>query len=75
MTMLTGPRGQKRPADVIGCAVAVARLSVGDDSEVMKPPSGRVRSGHAGAQARVENTTGERRQDIARKAAEARWGS
>ena len=68
-----GPQNQKRPADVIGCAVAVARLSVGDDVEALKTPSGRVRSGHAGAKARVENTTGERRQEIARKAASARW--
>lgn len=71
--MATGPQNQKRPADVIGCAVAVARLSVGDDVEALKTSSGRVRSGHAGAKARVENTTTERRQEIARKAAEARW--
>jgi hypothetical protein len=71
--MPTGPRGQKRPADVIGCAVAVGRLSVGDNSEAIKAPSGRVRSGHAGAKARVDSTTSERRQEIARKAAEARW--
>lgn len=71
--MPTGPRGERRRADVIGCAVAVARLSVCDDAEALKTPPGRVRSGHAGAKARVENTTGERRQEIARKAAEARW--
>ena len=71
--MPAGPRGERRPADVIGYAVAVARLSVGDAAETHIQPSGRVRSGHAGAKARVENTTGERRQEIARKAAAARW--
>ncbi len=71
--MPTGPRGERRPADVIGVAVAVARLSVGDETETLSTPSGRVRSGHAGAKARIENTTSERRQEIARKAAEARW--
>ena len=71
--MPSGPQGERRPADVIGCAVAVARLSVGDNAESLKAPSGRVRSGHAGAKARVENTTSERRREIAKKAAEARW--
>jgi hypothetical protein len=71
--MPTGPRGEKRPADMVGSAVMVARLSVGDATEAHIQPSGRVRSGHAGAKARVENTTSERRQEIARKAAEARW--
>jgi hypothetical protein len=43
-----GARGERRPADVIGCAVTVARLSVGLETEE-KPtkPSGKVRSGHA----------------------------
>jgi hypothetical protein len=72
--MATGPRGERRPADVIGCAVAVARLSVGDDAEGLKTPSGRVRSGRAGAQARMESMTSERRKEIAQKAAAVRWG-
>lgn len=71
--MPTGPRGERRPADVIGCAVAVARLSVGDTSEPIKEPSGRVRSGHAGAKARAEALTPDQRRDIARKGAAARW--
>ena len=71
--MPTGPRGERRPADVIGCAVAVARLSVGDTSEVIKDPSGRVCSGHAGAKARAEALTAEQRSEIARKASGARW--
>jgi hypothetical protein len=28
-----GPRGEKRPADVIGAAVWVARISLGDESD------------------------------------------
>lgn len=72
--MPRGPRGENRPADVIGCAVAVARLSVGDEAETLKQPSGRVRSGHAGAKARADKLAPEKRQAIARKAAEARWG-
>lgn len=71
--MPTGPQGQKRPADVIGGAVMVARLSVGDDAETLVQPSGRVRSGHAGAKARAEALTADQRRDIARKGATARW--
>lgn len=71
--MPTGPQNQKRPADVIGCAVAVARLSVGDDTEALKAPSGRVRSGQAGAKARTEKLSPERRAEIGRQAATQRW--
>lgn len=71
--MPTGPRGEKRPADMVGAAIMVARLSVGYTTEAHTQPSGRVRSGHAGAKARLKATTTEQRQNIARKAAEARW--
>jgi hypothetical protein len=72
--MPRGPRGEQRPADVIGCAVAVARLSVGDVEEKLAQPSGKVRSGHASATARAERLTDERRREIAKKAAAWRWG-
>jgi hypothetical protein len=71
--MPKGPRGESRPADVIGCAVSVARLSVGDAHEDLKEPSGRVRSGHAGAKARAEALTPAERREIAKKAAGTRW--
>jgi hypothetical protein len=71
--MPRGPKGENRPADVIGCAVAVARLSVGDTHEELKEPSGKVRSGHAGARARADKLTAEERKEIAKKAAGARW--
>lgn len=72
--MPRGPRGERRPADVIGCAVQVARLSVGLETEDLKKPSGRVRSGYAGARARAEKMSEEERSAVARKAAAARWG-
>ena len=71
--MPRGPRGEQRPADVIGGAIIVARISVGDISETLKQPSGKVRSGRAGAKARTGKLTPEQRQEIARKAAAARW--
>ena len=72
--MPTGPKGENRPVDVIGCAVKVGRLSVGDEVECPPTKSGRVRSGMAGAKARAEQLGQEDRVKIARKAAAARWG-
>lgn len=71
--MPTGPQGQRRPADVIGGAIRVAKIATGEIEEKLTPKSGRTRSGQAGAKARVENTTAEERSEIARKAANARW--
>ena len=73
--MPRGPKGEQRPADVIGNAVMVGRLSVGLATEELKQPSGRVRSGHAGAKARAENMGKEERSAVAKKAASARWNS
>jgi len=72
--MPRGPRDENRPADVIGCAVTVARLSVGDLKENLTRPSGRLRSGYAGGKARADKLTPEKRAEIARKSAGARWG-
>jgi hypothetical protein len=69
----TGPRGEKRPADAIGCAVMVARIATGEEAEELPKMSGRVRSGHAGAKARNENLTPNQRAEIAKKAAAGRW--
>jgi hypothetical protein len=73
--MPTGPRGERRPADVIGAAIMVARLATGEISEELSPKGGRVRSGHAGASARAKNLTPKQRSEIAKKAASARWGA
>jgi len=67
------PKGEKRSADVIGCAVQVGRLSVGMETEELRAPSGKVRSGHAGAEARSPKLTAAERQEIARSAAVHRW--
>ena len=72
--MPTGPRRERRPADVIGGAIMVARLSVGDITEPLKEPSGKVRSGKAGGSARAVKLTTDERRKIAKKAAGARWG-
>jgi hypothetical protein len=72
--MPKGPQGQKRPADIVGCAVMVAKLATGAITEKLQTPSGKVRSGEAGAKARAEKLSKEERTVIAKKAAAARWG-
>lgn len=72
--MPRGPQGQKRPADVIGCAVMVGRIATGEITEILTEPSGKVRSGQAGSKARAGKLTKDERSEIARIAAFARWG-
>ena len=71
--MPKGPQGQKRPADVVGCAVTVARIAIGESDETRLKQPAKRKSGLAGAQARVASTTPERRSEIASIAAKARW--
>lgn len=50
--MPTGPKGETRPANMIGAAVMVARLANGENEEIpAMVKSGIVRSGKAGAMA------------------------
>ena len=70
--MPRGPKGEKRPADVIGAAVKVMRIATGDVEET-PAKSARTKSGKAGAKARAGKLTAEKRSEIAKKAAAARW--
>ena len=74
--MPKGPRGEKRPADAIGRAVMVARIATGeiaDEPGVLT--SAAAEMGRKGGKKRAENMTPERRAEIAKKAAAARWKS
>jgi len=51
----------------------VAKIATGEIEEEVKTPSGKVRSGIAGAKARAESLTSSERQGISRRAAAARW--
>lgn len=72
--MPEGPQGQKRPANVIGGAVQMARLSVGGINEAIKARSGRTRNGALGGIARAQKPSHQERQEVARKDAQRRWG-
>ena len=75
--MPRGPRGEKRPADVIGNAVKVMRITTGADEEDYgeKPAKNAAAAelGRKGGQKRAESMSPERRAEIAKKAAEKRW--
>ena len=77
--MPKGPKGEKRPADVIGAAVKVAKIATGEIEEDIDTPekSGKdpaaVSMGKRGGKARAQAVTPERRAEIAKKVAEKRW--
>lgn len=71
--MPKGPKGEKRPADVIGNAVHVMRIATGEVEETSKAKSAAAELGKLGGQARANRLSKERRAEIARKAAKARW--
>lgn len=74
--MPKGPKGEKRPADVIANAVRVARIATGEEPEDLTDDGkdkAAVSLGKRGGKARAENMTPERRAEIAKKAAASRW--
>ena len=74
--MPKGPKGQQRPADVIGTAVKVARIATGeveDDTGDDGKSKAAVELGRKGGRARAEKMSPERRREIARLAATKRW--
>jgi hypothetical protein len=77
--MPRGPKGERRPADVIGNAVHVMRIATGEITEDIptaesegKDPAA-VALGRRGGKARAEGLSKKRRKEIAQKAAQARW--
>jgi hypothetical protein len=51
--MPRGPKGEKRPADVIGNAVHVMRIATGEAEEVCGKAPGRAKGGLKGGKARA----------------------
>jgi hypothetical protein len=74
--MPKGPRGEKRPADVIGAAVKVMRIATGEETEdTDSAKSAAQELGARGGKARAAKMSSTQRSEIARKAAAARWRS
>jgi hypothetical protein len=71
--MPRGPKGEKRPADVIGAAVHVMRIATGEIEENLGTAPKRAKGGRKGGKARALALTPEQRSEIARTASAARW--
>lgn len=76
--MPKGPRGERRPADVIGNAVHVMRIATGEIEDTVSLPDPAKeymrKGGLKGGKARAKALSPTKRKAIARKAAAARWG-
>lgn len=70
--MPRGPKGEKRPADVIGNAVKVMRIATGEIEDNAAPEHAR-KGGLKGGAARAKSLSPNRRSEIAKKAAKKRW--
>jgi hypothetical protein len=77
-----GPRGERRPADVIGGAIKVMRIATGEEPEDYGPDAesegkdpAAVALGRKGGQARAAALGKRKRKEIAKRAAAKRWGS
>lgn len=72
--MPKGPNGEKRPADAVGLAVMIGKIATGeveDTREILSSAGAEL--GRKGGKARAASISGQRRSEIAREAAKARW--
>lgn len=73
--MPKGPNGEKRPADANARAVHIAKIATGEIEDDRYETPNRRKSGMAGAKARLDGLSSERRQQIAKEGAKARWNN
>ena len=74
--MPRGPKGEKRPADVIGAAVMIGRIATGEIDDLTTDDgknAAAVALGRVGGKARAAGMTAKKRSEIAKKAAKSRW--
>jgi hypothetical protein len=73
--MPRGPKGERRPADVIGAAIMVAKIATGEIEDTKRDPAKEFhrKGGLKGGKARAASLSPEERKRVAQKAAEARW--
>ena len=74
--MPKGPKGQKRPTDVISNAVTVMKIATGEIEETLTEDGkskAAVELGRKGGKARAGSLSAKKRRDIAKRAASVRW--
>jgi hypothetical protein len=75
--MPRGPKGEKRPGDVIGAAVMVGKIATGEIEDLTTEDgknAAAVALGRMGGKARADSISAKQRKEIAKKAAASRWG-
>lgn len=72
--MPTGPKGQKRPADVASNAVRIMQIATGQADDVPVKNFAAVELGRLGGKARAKTLSKSKKKRIAKAAAESRWG-
>lgn len=76
--MPKGPKGEKRPADVIGNAVKIAKIATGEiEDELDEDGKNKAARelGRKGGQARASALSKKKRSEIAKIAAKKRWSN
>jgi hypothetical protein len=78
--MPKGPKGEKRPADVISNAVKVMKIAIGEEVEDEghvddQKDKAAVSMGKRGGKARANKLSSEQKSAIASNAAKKRWSS
>lgn len=75
--MPRGPKGERRPADVNKNAILIARIATGEAVDDV-PADGKNKAaqelGRMGGMARAAGMSAKKRKEIAKKAAQKRWG-
>jgi len=75
--MPRGPKGERRPADVNARAVMIAKIASGEIEDVTTEDgknAAAVALGRMGGKARAAGMSARKRKEIAKKAAQSRWG-
>jgi len=74
--MTKGPQGQKHKADVVGNAMLIGRIAVGDEEDTQdnKLTHHHRESGKKDGAARAAALAPDQRSEIAKKATAKRWG-
>jgi hypothetical protein len=76
--MPRGPKGERRPRDVIGNAVHIMRIATGEIEDTITDGgknAAAVALGRMGGKARAAGMSAKKRRAIAKKAAAVRWKS
>ena len=76
IAMPRDPKGEKRPAEVIGDAVMVGKIATGEIDDLTTEDgknAAAVALGRMGGKARAAGMSAKRRSEIAKKAAQKRW--